>query len=137
MLPVVLLLAVVIKAEAYRNLSEFGLTPTNSASANRQALHKAIDWASPRGAALFLEPSDESYPVTSGVILKMNVSIVGVHGPVGRGTRHPEKPEPVGSVFRIEDDSSPFITVEGATQLRGLQFWYPRQTLSDPSKIIQ
>jgi hypothetical protein len=113
------------------------LTPTNSASANKQALQKAIDWASPRGAALFLEPCDESYPVTSGVILKMNVSIVGVHGPVGRGTRHPEKPEPVGSVFRIEDDSSPFITVEGATQLRGLQFWYPRQTLSDPSKIIQ
>ena len=52
-----------------------------------------------------------------------------------RGTRHPDKQQPVGSVFRIEDESAPFITVEGATQLRGLQFWYPKQTLSDPAKI--
>jgi len=28
------------------------------------------------------------------------------------------------------------VTVEGATQLRGLQFWYPDQTLDDPEKII-
>jgi hypothetical protein len=55
---------------------------------------------------------------------------------VGRGTRHPDKPQPVGSVFRIADESRPFITVEGATQLRGLQFWYPNQTLTDPEKII-
>src|SRR5205085_9141476 len=27
--------------------------------------------------------------------------------------------------------------VEGATQVRGLQFWYPQQTLSDPAKIIK
>jgi hypothetical protein len=67
----------------------------------------------------------------------MNVSIIGVHGPVGRGTKHPSKQQPVGSVFRIEDESVPFITVEGATQLRGLQFWYPKQTLNDPAKIIK
>src|SRR2546430_10495050 len=29
------------------------------------------------------------------------------------------------------------ISVEGATQLRGLQFWYSQQTLSDPAKIIK
>jgi hypothetical protein len=40
-------------------------------------------------------------------------------------------------VFRIEDETRPFITVEGATQLRGLQFWYPAQTLNDPTKIIR
>jgi hypothetical protein len=134
---VALLLGAVVNAVAYRNLSEFGLSPTNTASANKQALQNAIDWASPRGAALLLEPSDEPYPVESGITLKMNVSIIGVHGPVGRGTRHPEKRQPVGSVFRIEDDAAPFITVEGATQLRGLQFWYPQQTLNDPSKIIK
>jgi hypothetical protein len=39
-------------------------------------------------------------------------------------------------VFRIQDPSGPFLTVEGATQLRGLQFWYPDQTLDDPAKII-
>ena len=122
---------------AGRNLTEFGVSPTNSAAANKVALQKAIDWASPRGAALFLEPSEEPYPVESGILLKMNVSIVGVHGPVGRGTRHPDKRQPVGSVFQIEDEAAPFITVEGATQLRGLQFWYPKQTLNDPSQIVK
>jgi hypothetical protein len=129
--------AIQLTAATGRSLSEFGLSPTNSPAVNKSALQKAIDWASPRGAALYLDPSDEPYPIDSGLILKMNVSIIGVHGPVGRGTKHPEKPQPVGSVFRIEDDSAPFITVEGATQLRGLQFWYPNQTLSDPAKIIK
>jgi hypothetical protein len=124
-------------AEPYKSLSEFGVTPMNSAAANKAALQKAIDWAAARGAALFLEPSDTPYPVESGVVLKMNVSIIGVHGPVGRGTRHPDKAQPVGSVFRIEDEAAPFITVESATQLRGLQFWYPEQTLNDPAKIIK
>jgi hypothetical protein len=127
----------VVSAEPYRSVSEFGVSPTNSAAVNSAALQKAIDWASPRGAALFLEASEEPYPVQSGLVLKMNVSIIGAHGPVGRGTRHPEKKQPVGSVFRIEDEAAPFITVEGATQLRGLQFWYPNQTLSDPEKIIK
>ncbi len=120
----------------YKSIRDFGVFPTNSAAANKLALQRAIDWAAPRGAALFVDPSDEPYPVDGGLVLRMNVSIVGVHGPVGRGTRHPEKRQPVGSVFRIEDEKEPFITVEGATQLRGLQFWYPRQTLSDPAKII-
>jgi hypothetical protein len=43
----------------------------------------------------------------------------------------------VGCVFAIEDEEHPFITVEGAAQLRGLQFWYPQQTLSDPEKVIE
>jgi hypothetical protein len=124
-------------AAAGRSLNEFGVSPTNSAAANKVALQEAIEWASPRGAALWLEPSDEPYAVEAGIVLKMNVSIIGVHGPVGRGTKHPSKQQPVGSVFRIEDESAPFLTVEGATQLRGLQFWYPKQTLSDPAKIIQ
>lgn len=118
------------------SIRDFGVSPTNSAAANKLALQRAIDWAAPRGAALFVDPVDEPYPVDGGLVLRMNVSIVGVHGPVGRGTRHPEKRQPVGSVFRIEDEKEPFIAVEGATQLRGLQFWYPRQTLSDPAKII-
>ena len=118
------------------SIRDFGVSPTNSPAANRQRLQKAIDWASPRGAALFVEPSEDPYPVDGGLILKKNVSLVGVHGPTGRGTRHPEKEQPVGSVFSIVDESVPFITVESATQLKGLQFWYPRQTISDPSKII-
>ncbi len=120
-----------------RSIRDFGVSSTNSASINTTALQRAIDWASPRGAALFVDPTDEPYPMAGGVVLKMNVSLVGVHGPVGRGTRHPERPQPVGSVFRIEDMEKPFITVEGATQLRGLQFWYPGQTLTDPARIIR
>lgn len=119
-----------------RSIREFGVLPENDAAENAKNLQIAIDWAAERGAALFVEPSDEPYPVAGGVILKQNVSLLGVHGPVGRGTRHPNKPQPVGSVFAIEDEIQPFLTVENATQIRGIQFWYPKQTLLDPSKII-
>ena len=125
------------RAQGMRSIREFGVLSTNTAEKNREALQKAIDWASSRGAALFVEPSDEPYPVAGGVVLRMNVSLVGVHGPVGRGTRHPSKHQPVGSVFRIEDTTKPFMTMESATQLRGLQFWYPAQTLTDPIKTIK
>lgn len=126
----------VVPRGAGRALSEFGFSPTNSAGANKAVLQTAIDWASERGAALYVDPTEEPYPVGSGVVLKQNVSLIGVHGPVGRGTRHPTKPQPVGSVFRIEDEREPFLTVEGSTQVRGIQFWYPNQTLSDPTKVI-
>jgi hypothetical protein len=121
---------------APRSILEFGVSSTHTAAANADALQKAIDWAAPRGAALYIDPTEEPYPIEGGVVLRMNVSLIGVHGPVGRGTRHPDKPQPVGSVFRIEDESRPFLTVEGATQVRGVQFWYPRQTMSDPARII-
>jgi hypothetical protein len=121
----------------YGSVRDFGVLTTNSAAVNKENLQQAIDWASPRGAALFVEPSDEPYPIGGGLILKQNVSLIGVHGPVGRGTRHPQKVQPVGSVFRIEDEQNVFLTVENATQIRGLQFWYPRQTVNDPAKIIE
>ena len=119
-----------------KSIRDFGVLPGNDAEVNRANLQQAIDWAAPRGAALFVTPDSEPYRVAGGLVLRRNVSLVGVHGPVGRGTRHPEKPQPVGSVFAIEDQELPFITVEGATQLRGLQFWYPQQTLRDPKQVI-
>src|SRR5207302_10591394 len=122
---------------SHKSLHDFDVLPSNSPQANRDHLQAALEWASPRGAALFLEAAEEPYPMAAGVTLRMNVSLVGAHGPVGRGTRHPEKPHPVGSVFRIEDDSAPFLTVEGATRVQGIQFWYPGQTLSDPVKIVK
>ncbi len=120
-----------------RSICDFGVLQSGDADVNRVNLQKAIDWAAPRGAALFVPPASDPYRVSGGLVLRRNVSLVGVHGPVGRGTRHPDRPQPVGSVFAIEDEEHPFITVEGATQLRGLQFWYPRQTLADPEKVIQ
>lgn len=121
----------------YPSVKEFGVLPGNSPAENAKRLQDAIDWASPRGGALFVEPSDEPYRIGGGVILRQNVSLIGVHGPVGRGTRHPDKPQPVGSVFAIEDESHPFLTVEHATQVRGIQFWYPRQTADDGARIIE
>jgi hypothetical protein len=120
-----------------RSIRDFNVLPTNDAATNKANLQKAIDWAAPRGAALYVDPSDEPYPVDGGIVLKMNVSLVGVHGPVGRGTKHPTKRQPVGSVFAIADEKNPFITVEAATQLRGLQFWYPKQALSDAKNLVE
>jgi hypothetical protein len=120
-----------------KSIRDFGVVPGGDSKMNRDKLQEAIDWAAPRGAALFVPPDSEPYNVDGGLVLRRNVSLIGVHGPVGRGTRHPEKQQPVGSVFAIADQQQPFITVEGATQLSGLQFWYPQQTLTDPEKVIE
>jgi len=122
----------------YRSIRDFDVLPTNTPAANKENLQKAIDWATTSGAALFVAPSEDPYPIDGGIVLRMNVTLLGVHGPTGRGTRHPDKSkkQPVGSVFAIRDREHPFITVESATQLKGLQFWYPDQTNSDPAKII-
>ncbi len=98
---------------------------------------KPLTGHSASGAALYVEPSEEPYTIASGIILKKNVSLIGVHGPTPRGTRHATKKQPVGSVFKITDDKNPFITVESATQIKGIQFWYANQELKDSSKIIK
>jgi hypothetical protein len=120
-----------------RSIRTFGVLPENPPELNKQKLQEAIDWASRSGAALLVEPSADPYHVASGIVLKRNVSLIGVHGPVGRGTKHHEKPQPVGSVFQITDSTAPFITVESSTQVSGIQFWYSDQTLADPAKIIE
>ena len=38
-----------------KSIQEFGVLPTNSAAVNKENLQKAIDWAHPRGAALFAD----------------------------------------------------------------------------------
>lgn len=120
-----------------RSIREFGVAPELDGEINAARLQNAIDWASSRGAALFVEPSEEPYPMAGGLVLRANVSLVGVHGPVGRGTVHPAKAQPVGSVFKIQDKDRPFISVQNSTQIRGIQFWYPDQATSDPARIIK
>jgi polygalacturonase len=105
-----------------KSIREFGVSADSNAVQNARNLQKAIDQASESGAALFVEPTSEPYYIAGGIILKQNVSLIGVNGPVGRGTRHPVKQQPVGSVFAIEDEKRPFLTVENATQIRGIQF---------------
>ncbi len=101
-----------VKAGEQVSIQQFGVKPGNSASENKINLQKAIDWASEKGAALYVETSDEPYPVDGGIILKKNVSLIGVHGPTPRGNVHPSKKQPVGSVFKIIDKENVFITVE-------------------------
>jgi len=119
-----------------RSIQSFDVKPGNTPAVNKANLQKAIDWASKSGAALFVDPSDEPYPIDGGLILKRNVSLIGVHGPTPRGTSHPNKKQPVGSVLAITDRENVFMVVESATQIKGIQFWYPEQTLRDPSAII-
>ncbi len=119
-----------------RSIQTFDVKPTNTAAHNKVNLQKAIDWAAQSGAALFVEPSDEPYPIDGGLILKRNASLIGVHGPTPRGTSHTSKKQPVGSVLAITDKENVFIVVESATQIKGIQFWYPEQTLRDPAAII-
>ena len=120
-----------------KSIRDFNVLPTNDPATNKTNLQKAIDWAHQRGAALEVDPSDEPYRLDGGIVLRMNVSLIGVHGPVGRGTKHPAKDQPVGSVFATEDAKNPLFIVESATQIRGVQFWYPKQAIADPKKIIE
>jgi hypothetical protein len=126
-----------LSAQNYINIKEFGVKSSNDAQTNKAALQKAIDWASTMGAALFVEPSETPYPMDGGIVLKQNVSLIGVHAATPRGTKHPDKNEPVGSVFSIRDTENPFIIVRSSTQIKGIQFYYPDQTINDPSKIIE
>ena len=125
-----------LKAAETISIQKFEVKPENSPAVNKINLQKAIDWASANGSALFVEPSEEPYAIDGGIILKRNVSLIGVHGPTPRGTTHPTKKQPVGSVFAITDRENAFITVETGTQIKGIQFWYPEQTIKDPDAII-
>ena len=117
------------------SVQAFDVLPTNSAAENKVRLQNAIDWATERGAALWVEPVEGGYPVQSGLVLKKNVSLIGVHGPTGRGTV--KNGNPTGSLFVITDDKHPFITVQSATQIKGCQFYYPEQGFNDASKIVE
>lgn len=122
------------KAFAY-SIQAFEVLPTNSPAENKVRLQNAIDWATARGAALWVEPVEGGYPVQSGIVLKKNVSLLGVHGPTGRGTVKDGKP--TGSLFVITDKTHPFITVQSASQIKGCQFYYPEQGFNDASKIVE
>lgn len=126
-----------VSASGMRSIREFGVLPKNDAETNTKNLQKAINWAAVYGAELYVEPGDEPYLVNGGIILKKNASLVGANGATARGTKHPTKNAPVGSVFKIVDEQNAFITVESATKLSGIQFWYANQELKDSAKVIK
>lgn len=119
------------------SIQKFGVLPENTPEQNKINLQKAIDWATASGAALFVEPVSKPYRVATGIRLKKNVSLLGVHGPTGRGTANAEGNAPVGSVFCVTDTENPFITVESATQIKGVQFWYSDQPWTESVYIVE
>ena len=119
------------------SIQKFGVKPSNSPELNKKNLQKAIDQMSAIGGVLYVEPSDTPYHIEGGIILKKNVSLIGANAATPRGTSHLTKNQPVGSVFEITDTENVFITVESATQIKGIQFWYSDQTTNDPAKIIE
>ena len=131
-----LLLTAIVKAQGWNSVQAVGVLPTNTAAQNRQALQQAIDAMSERGGALYVEPVEGGYPMEGGLVLRRNVSLLGVHGPTGRGTATSDRSRPTGSLFVITDRERPFLSVESATQVRGLQFYYPEQTNNNPQDII-
>ena len=119
------------------SIRKFGVNPFNSPEINKINLQKAIDSMTFIGGSLYVDPSDTPYRISGGLILRTNVSLTGANAATPRGTCHPSKPQPVGSVIEITDRGDVFITVESATQISGIQFWYSEQAIKDPSKIIQ
>ena len=127
---------VLANAQGWVSVQTVGVLPTNTAEENRQHLQEAIDKMSPLGGVLYVEPAKGGYPMQGGITLRRNVTLQGAHGPTGRGTSLPDRSGPTGSLFVITDREHPFLTVESATQVRGIQFYYPEQTWQDGSKII-
>ncbi|MBR6032543.1 MAG: hypothetical protein IKP36_11405 [Bacteroidaceae bacterium] len=130
------LVAVTANAQGWLSVQAVGVLPGNSAEVNRQNLQQAIDKMSPKGGVLYVEPAEGGYPMQGGIVLKRNVTLLGAHGPTGRGTALPDRSGPTGSLFVITDREHPFLTVESATQVRGIQFYYPEQAWQDSTRII-
>ena len=125
-------------SRAQVSIQKYGVKPDKSPSENTLLLQKAIDQLSEQGGAIYVEPVKGGYPLKSGIVLKKNVSIEGVHGPTGRGTvvSNDDK-KPTGSLFIITDTEKPAFTVEASTQIDGIQFYYPDQAWNDPSRIVE
>jgi hypothetical protein len=119
-----------------QSFSHSGVKPENSPELNKQNLQRAIDSLSAFGGSIYVNPSDKPYHISGGLILRKNVSLTGANAATPRGTSHPTEKRPVGSVIQITDTSAAFITVESATQISGIQFWYSDQSVKDPNKII-
>lgn len=130
------LLTITAHAQGFLSIQAVGVLPSNTAEENSRNLQAAIDRMSPLGGVLYVEPTEGGYPMQGGILLRRNVTLLGGHGPTGRGTALPDRSGPTGSLFVIKDKERPFLTVESATQVRGIQFYYPEQTWNDPNGII-
>ena len=83
-----MLAAVASAAQTGIPIGRFGVSPKNTAAQNRQKLQRAIDRLSASGGALYVEPVEGGYPMDGGLVLRKNVSLIGVHGPTTvRGSR--------------------------------------------------
>lgn len=118
------------------SIQEYGVLPGNTAEQNKVALQNAIDQASAAGIGLYVTPCENGYKCDGGILLKKNVSLIGASGPSSRGTCNPAGDGPTGSLFVITDKTKPFLTVESATRVSGIQFYYPEQTYEKGADIV-
>ena len=125
-----------VYAQGYLSVQAVGVLPGNTPQTNRDNLQAAIDRMSPLGGVLYVEPVEGGYPMQGGLVLRRNVTLLGAHGPTGRGTALPDRSGPTGSLFVITDREHSFLTVESASQVRGIQFYYPEQTWNDADRIV-
>ena len=125
-----------VYAQGYLSVQAVGVLPGNTPQTNRDNLQAAIARMSPLGGVLYVEPVEGGYPMQGGLVLRRNVTLLGAHGPTGRGTALPDRSGPTGSLFVITDREHPFLTVESASQVRGIQFYYPEQTWNDADRIV-
>ena len=135
---IIAIIAVVgqVNAQGWVSVQAVGVLPGNTAEENSRHLQEAINRMSPLGGVLFVEPAQGGYPMQGGIVLRRNVTLLGAHGPTGRGSALPDRSGPTGSLFVIRDREQAFLTVESATQVRGIQFYYPEQTWQDDSQVI-
>ena len=125
-----------VYAQGYLSVQAVGVLPGNTPQTNRDNLQAAIARMSPLGGVLYVEPVEGGYPMQGGLVLRRNVTLLGAHGPTGRGTALPDRSGPTGSLFVITDREHSFLTVESASQVRGIQFYYPEQTWNDADRIV-
>jgi hypothetical protein len=130
------LMTLAVHAQGFLSVQAAGVLPSNTAEENSEHLQAAIDKMSALGGVLYVEPTEGGYPMQGGIVLRRNVTLLGAHGPTGRGTALPDRSGPTGSVFIITDRERAILTIESATQVRGIQFYYPEQTWTDPNNII-
>ena len=105
----------VSEASDLKSIQQFKVKPGNTSKENRINLQKAIDWSTTSGSTFYVQPTEDSYPVDAGIILKKNGSLICINGPTSIGTVHPTRKQPIGSIFKITDKEKTFIIEETGT----------------------